>query len=46
VVARFNREIAPQLGEGEVDVAALLVLDDEHGIPAPVWERLRGRFAQ
>jgi UDP-N-acetyl-alpha-D-muramoyl-L-alanyl-L-glutamate epimerase len=45
VVARFAREIAPQLGGGEVDVAALLSLDDEHGIPASVWERVRGRFA-
>jgi hypothetical protein len=45
VVARFAREIAPQLGEGEVDVDALLALDPEHGIPAPLWERLRARFA-
>ena len=38
-------KIAPQLGAGEVDVAALLVLDDGHGIPAVLWERLRVRFA-
>jgi len=46
VVARFAREIAPQLGDGEVDVEALLAIDDEHGIPAPLWERLRARFAK
>ncbi len=46
IVARFAREIAPQLGEGEVDVAALLVIDEEHGIPASLWERLRARLAQ
>ena len=45
VVARFDREIAPQLGAGEVDVAALLSIDDEHGIPAALWERLRARLA-
>ncbi|WP_243720297.1 UDP-N-acetyl-alpha-D-muramoyl-L-alanyl-L-glutamate epimerase [Luteimonas aestuarii] len=46
IVARFAREIAPQLGDGEVDVAALLSIDDAHGIPAPLWERLRARLAQ
>jgi len=46
IVARFNREIAPQLGEGEVDVDALLAIDEEHGIPAPLWEGLRARFAR
>lgn len=45
IVARFAREIAPQLGDGEVDVAALLVIDDEHGIPAPLWERLRAHLS-
>ncbi|MGY1520719.1 UDP-N-acetyl-alpha-D-muramoyl-L-alanyl-L-glutamate epimerase [Luteimonas sp. A482] len=45
IVARFAREIAPQLGDDEVDVEALLVVDDEHGIPAPLWERLRARLA-
>ncbi|WP_202841203.1 UDP-N-acetyl-alpha-D-muramoyl-L-alanyl-L-glutamate epimerase [Luteimonas saliphila] len=45
IVARFAREIAPQLGAGEVDVEALLTVDEEHGIPAPLWERLRARFA-
>jgi len=45
VVARFAREIAPQLGADEVDVDALLAPKGEHGIPAPLWERLRERFA-
>ena len=45
VVARFAREIAPQLEAGEKGVDALLVPDDEHGIPAQLWERLRARFA-
>lgn len=45
IVARFAREIAPQLGPGEAGIEALLVPDDEHGIPAPLWERLRARFA-
>jgi len=29
----------------EVDVDALLAPKGEHGIPAPLWERLRERFA-
>ena len=45
VGARFAREIAPQLEAGEKGVDALLVPDEEHGIPAPLWERLRARFA-
>lgn len=46
VVARFSREIAPQLAGDQEDVAALLVPDDAgHGVPAPIWERLRDRFA-
>ena len=45
IVARFAREIAPQLGADEAPIDALLVADDEHGIPAPLWERLRARFA-
>ena len=46
IVARFAREIAPQLGSGEVDVEALLSIDDEHGIPASLWDPLRARFAR
>lgn len=46
VVARFAREIAPQLAGDQEDVAALLVPDDAgHGVPAAIWERLRDRFA-
>ncbi len=45
IVARFAREIAPQLGAEETGVQALLAPEGEHGIPAPLWERLRARFA-
>ncbi len=45
VVARFAREIAPQLGDDVPDVESLLVPEGEHGIPAPLWERLRERFS-
>jgi hypothetical protein len=45
IVARFAREIAPQLGPDAPNVAALLAIDETHGIPAPLWERLRERFA-
>lgn len=45
LVERFAREIRPQLDTGELDIAPLLVLDDEHRIPGPLWERLRAHFA-
>jgi hypothetical protein len=45
IVARFAREILPQLDPGELALAPLLVPDEEHAIPAPLWERLRARFA-
>ncbi|TKS55220.1 endonuclease domain-containing protein [Luteimonas yindakuii] len=45
IVARFAREIAPQLGGAGLDVAQLLDVDGEHRIPAALWERLRARFA-
>ena len=45
VVARFQREIRPQLEDRELAIAPLLVPDDEHRIPAAVWERLRAHFA-
>ncbi|HSD16474.1 MAG TPA: UDP-N-acetyl-alpha-D-muramoyl-L-alanyl-L-glutamate epimerase [Thermomonas sp.] len=45
LVARFAREIAPQLDAGELRIEPLLVLDDEQRIPAALWERLRARFA-
>ncbi len=45
IVARFAREILPQLDPDELHVEALLRLDGEHAIPAVLWERLRERFA-
>ncbi|NYZ63690.1 UDP-N-acetyl-alpha-D-muramoyl-L-alanyl-L-glutamate epimerase [Luteimonas deserti] len=46
IVARFAREIAPQLDVGELDVAGLLVVeDDAHRIPGALWDRLRAHLA-
>ncbi|BCT92880.1 hypothetical protein LYSHEL_19040 [Lysobacter helvus] len=45
LVERFAREIRPQLDPHELDVAALMVLDDAHRVPAALWERLRAHFA-
>jgi hypothetical protein len=45
IVERFAREILPQLDAGELALAPLLVPDEEHAIPAPLWERLRAQFA-
>ena len=46
IVARFAREIAPQLDAGELDVAGLLnVEDDAHRIPDALWDRLRAHLA-
>jgi hypothetical protein len=45
LVERFAKEIRPQLDASELDVAPLLVLDDEHRIPASLWNRLRVQFA-
>lgn len=44
IVERFAREIRPQLDASELGIAPLLVLDDEHRVPATLWERLRARF--
>ncbi len=44
IVERFAREIRPQLDASELGIAPLLVLDDEHRVPAALWERLRARF--
>ncbi len=44
VVKRFAREVAPQLDEAALSLDALMVLDDEHRIPAAVWERVRAHF--
>ena len=45
VVKRFARQIEPQLEAGELAIEPLLQLDDQHRIPAALWERLRVRFA-
>ena len=45
LVARFNREIRPQLDAGELSVAALLEISGEHRIPTDLWERVRAHFA-
>jgi hypothetical protein len=46
IVERFAREIRPQLDATQLDVDALMVIDDsEHRIPPAIWERLRARFA-
>lgn len=46
VVARFAREIAPQLDAVDLAIAPLLVVDDAaHRVPAALWERLRAHLA-
>jgi hypothetical protein len=44
IVERFAREIRPQLIDGDLAIEPLLALDDEHRVPAALWERLRARF--
>ena len=44
VVKRFAHEIAPQLDASELGVEALLQPDDEHAVPAALWERLRANL--
>jgi len=43
-VQRFTRQIRPHLPAADLDLAALLVADAEHGIPPALWERVRERF--
>ena len=45
LVARFVREIQPQLVATELEIAPLLELDGEHRVPPALWERLRANFA-
>ena len=45
LVDRFAHEIRPQLDAQELGIEPLLVIDDEHRIPAKLWERLRAQFA-
>ncbi|HEY0506077.1 MAG TPA: UDP-N-acetyl-alpha-D-muramoyl-L-alanyl-L-glutamate epimerase [Lysobacter sp.] len=44
LVERFAQEIRPQLAADELRIEPLLVIDDEHRIPASLWERLRAQF--
>ncbi|MEO6263946.1 MAG: UDP-N-acetyl-alpha-D-muramoyl-L-alanyl-L-glutamate epimerase [Luteimonas sp.] len=45
LVERFAREIRPQLDAAELRIEPLLVLDDEHRVPAAIWDRLHAHFA-
>ncbi|WP_052108078.1 UDP-N-acetyl-alpha-D-muramoyl-L-alanyl-L-glutamate epimerase [Aerolutibacter daejeonensis] len=45
LVKRFAREILPQLDATELAIAPLLVIDEEHRIPAKLWDRLRAHLA-
>ena len=45
LVERFAREIRPQLDAHDLDVAPLLVPDDEHNLPAALWDTLRAHLA-
>ncbi|RPD88175.1 endonuclease domain-containing protein [Luteimonas sp. 100069] len=46
IVARFAREIMPQLDTEALDIAPLLVVeDDAHRVPEPLWDRLRAHLA-
>ncbi|MDQ3288594.1 MAG: endonuclease domain-containing protein [Pseudomonadota bacterium] len=45
LVERFVREIRPQLAGEDLAIDPLLVLDEVHRIPAPLWEGLRAHLA-
>lgn len=45
LVARFNREIAPQLDAADLQMGPLLQAEGEHRLPAALWEALRANFA-
>lgn len=44
LVRRYAREIRPQLDAADRGLAPLLQASDDHGIPQPLWERLRAHF--
>ena len=44
LVARFIREIQPQLVAAELEIAPLLNMGGEHRAPPALWERLRANF--
>ena len=45
IVERFAREIRPQLHAAALQIAPLLILDDEHRVPLALWERLRAQLS-
>jgi hypothetical protein len=45
LVSRFRHLIEPQLEAGALALEPLLVPEQEHRIPATLWERLRADFA-
>ena len=45
LVARFNREVRPQLDPAELALPPLLEVGREHHVPAALWEKLREQFA-
>ena len=44
LVARFAREIRPQLDAGELALPPLLEPQGPHGVPAWLWEQVRAHF--
>jgi hypothetical protein len=44
LVARFAREIRPQLDENELALAPLLPPQGPHGVPADLWEAVSAHF--
>ncbi|MBA2237753.1 MAG: endonuclease domain-containing protein [Lysobacter sp.] len=45
LVERFAREIRPQLPGEDLAIDPLLVVDEVHRIPAPLWEGLRAHLS-
>lgn len=45
LVKRFVREILPHLDSEALAIEPLLAIDEEHRIPAVLWERVRANFA-
>jgi UDP-N-acetyl-alpha-D-muramoyl-L-alanyl-L-glutamate epimerase len=44
LVARFQREIRPQLAGEDLAIAPLLAVDPEHGVPPAIWEKVGAAF--
>jgi hypothetical protein len=44
LVARFQREIRPQLDPAELELAPLLPPEGPHGVPDRLWEHVRAHF--